>query len=263
MLKTGDASGIQRLSLTADGTVALVGTDDGGVEVWSLATLANPERLTRLAHPSSISDVAVSSDGRTAAVVSRGEGYLWDLTDASHPSLYTRLPGVRGIALSGDGRRAMTAGVSDGGTQSPVRLWDLADRRRPRALGSLTTDANRVAITPDGRTALAGTPHGVTTLWDLRNPSRPALRATLKGPAKAVEDVVLSADGDTAMLATPRWGAFSWNVRGISGDPLRDLCGSGDQRADVALSRERWAAISGGQKWPSYFGGLAKFDPCD
>lgn len=68
---------------------------------------------------------------------------------------------VEAVAVSADGRRAVT-----GGTDRYVRLWDLATRRE---LGRLAHDGPvySVAIAPDGRRAVSASGDRTVRLWDL------------------------------------------------------------------------------------------------
>ncbi|WP_180903779.1 helix-turn-helix domain-containing protein [Nonomuraea indica] len=122
---------------------------------------------------------------------------LWDVTARHRPRLLSAFGAdaadVESAALSGDGRRLVTAG-HDGF----LRVWDVGDRRRPTELAGVA--AHRapswsVALTADGATAATVSDDGTARLWDLTDPRAPRPLATMTGHAGAVRGVALSPDG--------------------------------------------------------------------
>ncbi|WP_433347371.1 WD40 repeat domain-containing protein [Microtetraspora malaysiensis] len=156
----------------------------------------NAEKAARLGAAA----VRIHSDDQTRSA----------LADTLIAPYRTDLPGtgiVRAVALSGDGRLAMT-----GATGEKVTLWDLGARSAlylgggpfdPQRLAVLdgTRDVEALALTSNGRTALTGGRDGSAILWDLTDPSHPVKLATsARDSFDRVDDVALAQDGKTALV---------------------------------------------------------------
>jgi hypothetical protein len=120
------------------------------------------------------------------------------------------------------------------------------------------SEAYNVALTPDGRRALAGGFGGKTILWNLDDRSHPFELATLKGPVRMVEFVALNADGTTLISSTPTT-LHAWNIPEIDKDPLREACA---QSLIGEIDKQSWKHISNGEPWPDYLDDQARFYPC-
>ncbi|MFF4834864.1 protein kinase [Streptomyces sp. NPDC001315] len=156
---------------------------------------------------------------------------------------------VRAVALSADGEVALT-----GGADGRVRVWEPAAHRcryelpreapeAPEARGALGAEAPdtdnapvpvvAVAISPDGRTGLAGHRYGPVELWDLTSGT---LLGTLGAHGPEVTSVALNGSGGAAVAyATGRVDV--WDARG--GRLLRTLehPPSSYQKLDPATGR--------------------------
>ncbi|MFF3672283.1 WD40 repeat domain-containing protein [Microtetraspora malaysiensis] len=125
---------------------------------------------------------------------------------------------VRAVALSADGRTALTSDLEQG-----VVLWALSRTQQPGRrsldaikLATLKSDAGGVgalALTPDGRTALTGYDDGSASIWDLADKSHPVETATLGEPddATAVRYVALTPDGKTALIGHDDGSVTMWD----------------------------------------------------
>ncbi|MEU4407867.1 WD40 repeat domain-containing protein [Streptosporangium sp. NPDC023963] len=114
------------------------------------------------------------------------------------------------VALSGDGRIALTGGDDD-----EVSVWDLTTwldseitekSDRIAALRGHKENVGAVALSFDGRTALTGDDDGTTIVWDLADPAKPIRMAAVVNErgaeyAESVRAVALSRDGRTAVIA--------------------------------------------------------------
>ncbi|MEU0487138.1 AAA family ATPase, partial [Streptosporangium sp. NPDC006013] len=159
--------------------------------------VGNHYRATLKGHIGSVSEVAVTSDGRTA-ITGGGDdaAIVWDLADRTHPVKLATLKGHIGsvdtVAVTPDGRTAIT------GDGFAAIVWDLADRTHPVKLATLKGHINfvaAVAVTSDGRTAIISGSDGTAIVWDLADRTRPVKLATLKGHIGSVYAVAVTPDG--------------------------------------------------------------------
>jgi WD40 repeat protein/DNA-binding SARP family transcriptional activator len=105
----------------------------------------------------------------------------------------------------------------------------------------LTGEVTALAISPDGRTALAGAADGTLALWDVASRTE---RGRLAGHTDRVNDVVWSRDGTKAVSGGADGQVILWDM--ASGQVLRRFQGhSGVVRA-VDLSPDGRVAASGG-----------------
>ena len=150
---------------------------------------------------------------------------------------------VNSVALSPDGRRAVTAG-SDG----MVRLWDLQTGQELRQMRGHADRINAVALSPDGRRALSGGKDGIVRLWDLETGKD--LRA-LKAHRGWIFGLAFSPDGRHALSCGADWQSQSpdnsvrlWDLE--TGDEIRRLDGHTDATLSVAFSPDGQFAASAG-----------------
>jgi WD40 repeat protein/tetratricopeptide (TPR) repeat protein len=152
------------LDFSRDGKLLASGSRDGTAIIWSTATwkathrLENPDRSDResQAGRSFVDDVALSPDGKTLALASRGGNvHLWDVATGK---LLQKLKGhssaVSAVAFSPDGRT-----LASGGNDQTVRLWNVPTGRELMQLDAASVELGSVvtlAFSPDGQHLLAG-----------------------------------------------------------------------------------------------------------
>jgi hypothetical protein len=108
------------------------------------------------------------------------------------------------VALSGDGRRALT-----GSSDDTAILWDLESGAPIRILKGHTASVESVALSGDGRRALTGSWDHTAILWDLETGA--PLR-TLKGHTSLVFSVAISGDGRRALTGSSDDTAILWDL---------------------------------------------------
>jgi WD40 repeat protein len=140
--------------------------------------------------------------------------------------------GVKGVALSADGRLAISASADH-----TLKVWDVESGRELRTLAGHTDQVRGVALTVDGRLAVSASSDKTLKVWDVE--SGRELR-TLVGHSEEVHDAALSADGRLAISASWDKTLKIWDVE--SGRELRTLAGHSELLRSVALSADgRWA----------------------
>ncbi|WP_189302081.1 nSTAND1 domain-containing NTPase [Streptomyces albospinus] len=103
-----------------------------------------------------------------------------------------------------------------------VRLWDVADRSRPKPLGAPLTGhtswVSTAVFSPDGNTLASASDDGTIRLWDVRDPHHPhPLGAPVTGHDGTVYLLAFSPDGHTLAAADEDHTVRLWDV----GDPRR------------------------------------------
>ncbi len=141
---------------------------------------------------------------------------------------------VNGVALSVDGRRAVSA--SDDQT---LKVWDLETGAELHTLAGHSWVVEGVALSTDGRWAVSASWDATLKVWDLETGAE--LR-TLVGHSYWVNGVALSADGRRAVSASNDKTLKVWDLE--TGTELRTLAGHSDVVNGVALSADGRRAVS-------------------
>ncbi|MFM9368929.1 AAA family ATPase [Streptomyces sp. Da 82-17] len=145
------------------------------------------------------------------------EGAKNRLLSIMNAPLATPLVGHTGAvyltSFSPDGKLLATASYD-----RTVRLWDVSDRARPKAVGKPITGhrswVSTAVFSPDGATLASASDDGTIRLWDVRDPRRPQpLGDPLRGHDGSVYLVAFSPDGRTLASAGEDGTARLWNVR--------------------------------------------------
>ncbi|MEV4243484.1 hypothetical protein AB0J63_08750 [Streptosporangium canum] len=170
--------------------------------------------------------VALSDDARIAFVaVKDNTAALWDVSKPQAPVRLGTLPAqaarVRPLALSGDGRTAVT--VSEG----HVRLWDVSVPAAPAERSVLprarADDAQHIAFSADGKTLLTSMWNGETVIWDVEvadDPRRVGELPSLDKSGGFVSAVAVSPDGRFAVTGWVSNRAAMWDLTDPT-DPVR------------------------------------------
>jgi WD40 repeat protein len=144
---------------------------------------------------------------------------------------------VNGVAISADGKRALSASW-DGA----LRLWNLEKGELIREMRGSGNTFMSVALSADGKRALSGSSDRTMRLWDLETGAE--LRS-FAGNNNTVWDVAFSADGKKALSGCSDGIARLWDVE--SGKELLALeTHKGGRAWTVAFTPDGKQAVTGG-----------------
>jgi WD40 repeat protein len=88
---------------------------------------------------------------------------VWDLdTGGVVRTLEGHSSSVRGVAVTPDGKKAISASVDN-----TLKVWDLDTEGVLRTLEGHSSSVQGVAVTPDGKKAVSASDDGTLKVWDL------------------------------------------------------------------------------------------------
>jgi WD40 repeat protein len=214
---------VQSVAVSHDGRFVAVGSDEGAVRLWRLA----PGGLRRVwRHPPRVHSITFTPDGRYLLAGSAGghggETARWEVSTGQRvePTLrHTNgLGWVEGLAVSPDGAFVYTADNQN----QVVHRWEAATGKELAVTGRQGDEVWRLALSPDGRRLLTGTPGykkpplGCSArLWDA------ATGAPIGAPmthARGVLGIAFSPDGKTVLTGSHDRMTRLWDA--ATGKPL-------------------------------------------
>jgi WD40 repeat protein len=255
----GHRSSIKSIAFSSNGQFAVSGSWDKTVKLWDIAGA----KLLRSFddHREHIEAVAFSPDRLT--ILSAGAdktAKLWDVsTGALLRSFDTHRDSVEAVAFSPDGRRVLTGSKDD-----TMKLWDAATGKELRSFQH-GGDVTSIAVSADGRTAVAGTSYDriigrdgggslstseTITLWNVGtgdklrsfgDPRQASTSPSIGRHTGFATRVALSPDG--RFILSDTGGAMRlWDA--VTGKPVRIFIGHGLRVRDVAFSADGRVGIA-------------------
>lgn len=215
---TGHSDSVSDVAVSADGRLVFSGSYDNTLKVWDMET--GRELRTFTGHSAFVKGVAISADGRLAVSGSYDNTIkVWDISSAlalSDANGYADMPmerelraptqhrgGINGVALSADGRLALSAS-----RDQTIKVWDVQTGCAVTTLNGHSQSVTAVALSADGRVAISGSNDRTLKVWDIQTGRE--LR-TLTGHSDFVKSVAMSADGRiAASLVTG--GVIIWEL---------------------------------------------------
>ncbi|MEV4948742.1 WD40 repeat domain-containing protein [Streptomyces sp. NPDC053755] len=246
-------------TLAASGTTNMFGST--WVALWDTSTTVPrrsylEESLNRLLdetddpapvvprHLIAATPTVFSPDGRLLAL----SGSLWNVTDPAapvrvrqaerppgdHRSTPSALLGMAQADFSPDGRRLAAESVREDG----VDLWPVGPVIGTDPVGSVPARKPvRVVHHPAGHLLATAEEHGAVQLWDIFDPARPALAATLEDP---VVDARFAPDGRTLALIPEAGDTVGlWHLGDLP-RTLADVTGLACRIVGAGLSEDAW-----------------------
>jgi RNA polymerase sigma factor (sigma-70 family) len=192
---------------------------------------AATQALEKIGEPAYDALRKAAADSDDVEIRKRAEGILRTIEQRWE---VRRFEGHSGVALSPDGRRALSAG--DGHT---VLLWDVATGAELLRLTGHTVDVAGFAFAPDGRRALSASLDKTLRLWDLETGKE--LRR-FEGHTDWVYSVAVSPDGRRALSASKDRTMRLWDVE--TGKELRRFEGHANEVIAVVFSPDGQRALS-------------------
>ena len=204
-LTIGQGAKPYAMAVSPDGSGVAVGGDDGTVRFWDYPGNALNGALARQ------QTVRFAAAGHLLVT----GGYdrvvrLWDVPSADHATQLASfsVPGSGSGSISGlvlnPARHLLAVALFD--QTSWVRLWDVADPRRPLELTGAGLAGTDAVISPDGRTLITDYANWTTNtfgirLWDLADPRHPVPLATRTVPMSSGFGPRLALSQDGRVLA--------------------------------------------------------------
>ena len=142
--------------------------------------------------------------------------------------------GVYGVAVSIDGRRALSAS-----SDRTLKIWDLETGQELCTLAGHSDAVIGLTVSPNGQTAGSASRDRTLKVWDIKMGQE---LHTLVGHSNSVNGVAISQDGRRAVSASDDKTLKVWDLE--TGLEMRVLVGHSDPVNGVALSPNGWCAVS-------------------
>jgi WD40 repeat protein len=246
---------------------------EGSVALWDVS---DPAHSRRIAEPLTALDstgsfaLAFSADG-TLLIVDATPPILLDVRNPTAPRRVATLPGeqIVDVDTTRGGRTIAVLlgarpGVTDAGSPSGVRLWDVTDPHALHQIGpalvghgsdvyyaALSAHGDRL-VTADHLLNLSVQNHPKAIVWDLRDPEHPVQQGPPVDPTSTAFgyfDVALDPEGRILAIGAQGGIASLWTLDDRSrARPLaRPIVGPGDRINDLTFAPDGTTlALAGG-----------------
>ena len=268
LLLKGHSAAVGSLGFSDEGRWLASGAVDASARLWDLSTPTVPSKLLR-GHDHGVVRTAFVPGEQPGHLVSwsgDANARLWTIPDVLADPLVLRSPNadaplITAMALGAGGKEVATSALNE----NVLRLWSLADGRKPTRELPLPSWSHAIAISPDGRW-LAAKSHtkGVISLWNLKIPSEPLL--LVEGAHG--EGRTLQFSPDSRWLASGTWvdGASSLNLWDVSGErpslEPRHRCAVGAPLRELTFTADGQGLAAGAHGGPVRIWNLASPTPC-
>ena len=162
----GHEDGIQGVAFSADGAFAISAAGDKTIKIWDIKKKTLKKFMLA---PDTIWSLRRSNDGKFLLTRTQNAVQLWDFASAKMLYSWT-LPDeidIHAIAFSPDGRYAFAGSDWNTGSSSDIQYiqaWDTASGSVAKSI-QLKPKLVSLAISPDGKNFLTGSPYDLLQLW--------------------------------------------------------------------------------------------------
>jgi WD40 repeat protein len=208
---------VTSMALSADGrTLATYGTKPfeqieggpppplgaGDVKLWDVTDPRRPEMVFVFPeYDNHVSDVLLSSDGRTLVINTDDASEIWSLSDRSRPVQVATMDIEVDQPTAFSRERSILLTVGGDFSENPtVTLWDMTNPAEPRKLSTVPCTA-APAFSWDGRFLAVSDDAGTATLWDITDPAEPSRLDSMIGRNGVIDATAFSPDGGTLITA--------------------------------------------------------------
>jgi sugar lactone lactonase YvrE len=203
------------VAFSADGARLVMGTVDGAVRVWDVAS-ARELATIRLPMPGAVWATFSPDAKRVVTAGADGTARVWEADGGrALEVLAGHAKEVQDAVFSADGSMIATAS-----RDNTVRIWNAADGSA-RAVLEHGDEVNSAAFSPDGRRLVSGSDDGAAHVFDLASGSEIATLRTAENAE--VTDARFSPDGARIVTGSDDRIVRVWNAAG--GEPLAVLPG--------------------------------------
>ncbi|MBN2147206.1 MAG: protein kinase [Anaerolineales bacterium] len=205
---TGHIDRVNSVYLSADGDLALSGSNDMTLKVWEVSSGKCLRTLQR--HSGGVFSVCFSADGRYALSGSGDKTLImWDVSSGQCLRTLKGHAGViTSVCLSTDGRYALSGSID-----KTLKLWDIPSGKCLRTFVGHTQPVTSVCLSLDGRFSISGSYDKTLKLWEV---SSGQCLYTFEGHFGKVNTVCLSMDGRLAISGsddgTMKLWVLDWNL---------------------------------------------------
>ncbi len=157
----GHPQGINCLTLSHDGRLAVAGGGDSEIKIWDIESGKCKNTLT--GHAEGTTQIAISHDGHLAVSIGRDTSALvWDLISGECVSvLEGHVRDITAIAVT------YTGYLVTGSLDKTLRVWDLGGLSCRKILRGHSDKINSIAVTTDGHLAISSGEDCLIGIWDI------------------------------------------------------------------------------------------------
>ena len=209
------------LSYSADGKKIATASYDKTARIWDVES---EQELQKIDGNDVVSSVAFSPDGKTILtctddMLTKSAIRFWNVESGKE---LHKLEGYDSsctcVAFSPDGRKIVTAGLSD----KTVRIWDINSGQELQKMevsvnqitnffraGEHTNWVTSAIFSPDGKKIVTGDHEGTVQIWDAASGK---VLQKLRGHTKSINSVAISPDGKKIISASSDGTARIWTL---------------------------------------------------